>query len=110
MASAGKIVLLKETGLTATTIGASKSLEIGQVRLIGVLETANSAAANFTLTIEHSPNKIDWFTLASVPNLVGNGASKIDISINTFPNVRANLVRNAGSGDVICSVYFDKEK
>jgi len=110
MASAGKKVLFNEAGVSASVIADPTSLELHQIDLIGVLEVTNSAAANFDLVIEHSPDKVNWSTLATVPNLIGNGANKIDIAINAFPNVRANLTRNAGTGDVRASIYYDKRK
>jgi hypothetical protein len=110
MASVGKVVLMNETGLAASTVGSTKGLEILQADLIGVLEVSNSAASNYDVVIQHSPNGNDWLTLATIPNLIGNGSSIINITAAALPNVRANLTRNAGSGDVIVSIFFDKKK
>lgn len=110
MSSVGKLVLLDETGLAANITSDKKSLEAIMVDLICVAELSNNAAGNFDCVVEHSPDGENWATLATIPTISANGFQKIDVSIFALPNVRANVTRNAGSGDLKVSVYYDKRK
>ena len=85
-----------------------KSLEPKQTDLIAFAKTAAGAAGNTTVTIEHSPDSVNWFTLASIPVIAGVGANKVDITTPAFANIRSSSVLT-GTADVTVEVYYDRQ-
>ena len=110
MASNAKQTLMDNETLSATTAGGSFNLVGRSQEHVAFIKAANvNGATTVTGFIEHSPNGVDWFTLASFAALVGtDGSEVVNISVGVLPQVRANvtLAGATQAADVTVDIYF----
>lgn len=110
MASNAKQTLMDNETLSATTAGSSFNLIGRSDRHVGFIKAANvNAATTVTGVIQHSPNGIDWFTLATFAAIAGAAGSEVvNITAGVLPNVRANvtLAGATQAADVTMDIYF----
>lgn len=109
MGSNGKQVLMSET-LSATKVGSSFNLVGRSQEHVAFLKAENvNGATTVTGKIEHSPNGVDWFDLASFTALVGvAGSEVVNITAGVLPNIRANvtLAGATQAADLTVEIYF----
>lgn len=115
MSSAAKIVLLSSQVVTVTTSGDPVSLSQTSQRFIGFLKNSAVASGNYTVKIQHSPNKIDWFDLVSFTAVNAPavaGAEQKQVTDNVFVYVRATVTVAAGVGDgtLLVELHFQESK
>jgi hypothetical protein len=104
---------LVNENLTADITSGTESLETGHVEVVGYLAVSNYASGTINATVEHSPDKVNWFPLASIGPLSANGGllSQIsDSNVHVLPNVRANVTMGGGDADVRVALYYDRRK
>ena len=108
MASIGRTLLLDEN-LSGNTTGGAKSLPALTTDHVAVLSISNVAGATVGGSIEHSPDKSNWFTLTT---FAGGLSSDPDgeiqnISVPVLGNVRAVVTVAGGSADVKVELRHD---
>jgi hypothetical protein len=110
MPSSGKQTLMDNESLTATTVGASFNLPGRSDSHVAFLKAANTnGATTVTGKIEHSPNGVDWFDLATFAALVGvNGSEVVNLTIGVLSQVRANvtLAGATQASDVTVELHY----
>jgi len=94
MASTGALNLLRDDVETASTVGDTKAVELHMKELCAVLKvTSRDNATSIDVTIQHSLDGVNWFTLASFTQLTGTASATetefINITSKCLPRVRA---------------------
>lgn len=80
--------------------------------------TALGAATSLVVTVQHSPDNSNWFTLVAFTAAVAVGAQIKDAAsfatafASVFPNVRINLAFTGGvtTATLTCELYYDPRK
>ena len=111
MASATNITLRNGETLNIGANQASSVLSLppGSSQFQGVLKVENGVGATVTARIEHSPDRVNWFTVLTLTQ-AGNGVD-IDSSVQLwFPNVRTDIDVAGAAADVTCQLWFDPGK
>lgn len=108
MASVGKIVLDDARTVTATASSDAKNVENPFNEFVAFLKAENTAGGtSIAVSIEHSPNGVDWLSVGSFASPVtANGSQELQITKNLFPRVRARYVFTSGSSDLTCELYY----
>jgi len=113
MASVHNLSLLNEVIDTDTTTkGEALSLNSYAVDLIATCEVSDRTDGTYTLTIEHSPDGTNWFTLDSVAAISSEIMSIKATSNSCFQYVRASVL-SASTTDgatVTCKLWFSTRK
>lgn len=114
MASISKKVLLNQN-VTADTLSSVVTLNARNKHFIGFLKISDFVSGQFDVTIEHSPNGTDWFTLMTfTAAITSNKIDKVyptDYSFfGCFGHVRANVnTTGATNGDVLVELHYDEK-
>ena len=108
MASIDNIQLINNVSLSGNSVSSVQNTQQGELDYIAMLKLANTSGATVGGTIEHSPDGINWETLATFSALTADGIDSQEISSFVYPKVRANLTVSGGSADVSCFLWFDK--
>lgn len=110
MSSNGSQVLMDNETLSATTVGSSFGLVGRSQEHIGFIKAVNvNAATTVTGKIQHSPDGVNWFDLASFGAIAGaDGSSIINLTVGVLPNLRANvtLAGATQAADVTVAMYY----
>jgi len=111
MASIDKKELINKS-ITATETSAKKSLDQGNTDFIATLIIANYLTiTTIDVVVQHSPDGVNWFTLATFAQASGNTTELINITANVLANIRAvSTVVDAGSADVVCELHFEAKR
>jgi len=113
MASTQNVVLLNESIISSTTtLGDSLSLSNYNVDLIAACTISNRVDGTYTLTVEHSPDGVNWLTLDSCAAISANGIVIKEISASSLYYVRASLLSGSVTtgADVECKLWFSNRK
>lgn len=110
MSSTAKQTLIDSQALTATTAGSSFAAPPRGDHHVGFFKaTSVNGATTVTAKIQHSPNGVDWYDLATFNNLVGvAGSQVIDITAGVLPNLRGHVTL-AGvtlAATVLIEIYY----
>ena len=109
MSSNGKQELMSET-LSATKVGSSFNLVGRSDSHVAYIKAENvNGATTVTGKIQHSPDQINWFDLASFAAIAGvAGSEVVNLTAHVLPNVRANVTLAGGvqTADVTVDIYF----
>jgi hypothetical protein len=109
MSSNAKQTLMNES-LTASADGDSFNLPGRGDSHIAFLKAENvNGATTVNAKIQHSPNGVDWFDLASFAALAGvNGSEVVNITAHVLPQLRASvtLVGATQEADALIEIYF----
>jgi len=107
MASGSKLELINEA-LTATKTGDAQSLGrsnsfIGYINVSGNTGTVDGI-------IEHSPDKVNWYTLAPFTQIAAaTGDEIVQITASVLPNVRGVATLSANA-TVEIRLHFDSDR
>jgi hypothetical protein len=116
MAASNKLSLASGS-LTATETGEAKSLPNGAKGFIAYLSATAVAISTLDVTIQHSPDKTNWYNVVSFTQLAAPGneikqhANFTVANMNLFPNLRA--VRTLGAGATVTaevSIWFEDDR
>jgi len=114
MAATQNLVLLSESiGTNTTTVGETKNLNNYSVDLIAACKVSNRADGTYTLTIQHSPDGINWLTLDACAAISANGIVIKEISATPLQYVKASLLSASivtTGADVECKLWFSNRK
>jgi hypothetical protein len=94
MAAGNFVELLPTTLIDAdtTTLGSTKSLPQTAIELIITSEVSGRTDGTFTVTVQHSPDGTNWFTLGAVAAQSANGMGIALVTQNCFHLVRASVL------------------
>lgn len=111
MASVGSIDLANET-ITASKDVDKTSTQMRWHSFVGYMKAASSTMTSVDCDIEHSADGDTWVTLASLPQLTGDGSSIIQIpnTTNVLPNVRASITFVGTTTDLTVRLYYDGDR
>ena len=111
MASVGKRVLDSARVVNATVSSDAIALENPFFEFVAYLKAeATAGGTSIAVSIEHSPNGVDWFTVGSFTAVAGNGVQELQITKWMFPQVRAHYVRTSGNSTLTCELYFRSQR
>ncbi len=99
--------------LTASETSAPQSMAPNDSAFIGLLVGTNvDAGTTVDVIIEHSPDRTNWFTLATFSQLNGvDGSEAIQITDSVFVNTRADVTLGGTAiADVKCQLWYDPGK
>ena len=98
--------------LSASEISEPQETKAKDVNFTGFLKLENGASTpNFDVLIQHSVDGVNWETLITFTTITADGIETIDVDNTTghvYRYVRANVTRNSGSGDITCSLLYDR--
>lgn len=77
---------------------------------IGFLKVENYVAGTYTVKIQHSPNKVDWFDLVSFVAVSSNGVQSVSTTDPVYPHVRSDVAVVGGDADITVQLWFDPNK
>lgn len=95
-----------------TVVGTSKGINNYAMELIASSEVVSRVDGSYTVTIQHSPNGISWFTLVTIG---AQSSVRIDIQQTTnfcLPFVRASITSTTVTTGATLSVklYYKNQK
>lgn len=93
---------------STTTLGTAHSLVDPAVELIITSTVSNRTDGTFTVTVQHSPDGTNWFTLGATAAQSSNGMVITLVTQNVFHNVRASILSAAvtAGAEVEVRLYF----
>jgi hypothetical protein len=93
MAAANFVELLPSTLIDSdtTTLGSTKSIPHTATEIIITSEVIARTDGTFTVTVQHSPDGTNWFTLGAAAAQSANGMVIALVTQNCFHNVRASV-------------------
>lgn len=113
MAANQKKILYSATGVNADTQSTPKGLEAKDDDLVFELDaTKTGGTGSLDVTIQHSFDKVNWYTLVAFTQLTATGKQLVTPQLGTVPlqYVRADI--NIGSGpptySITVNAYFRK--
>jgi hypothetical protein len=111
MAATLKIVLLPDEVRTASEDSKSLGTQHNYDEFVGLLKVSEYQDGSFSAVVEHSPDGVNWETIATLPALSANGIQVVEVTATVFPKVRARLtVAGATLGAKIeCSLLHGKK-
>lgn len=119
MASVGKKKILDAQAFTGNGTGNAVSLDGKTDNFIAFLNpSALGAGTSLVVTLQHSPNGTNWFTLVAFTavTVAGTVESKDQAQFatafqNVYPNVRASLAFTGGTttATVTLELYYDQK-
>ena len=106
MVTGSKQVLLSEAiSANGTTTTSSSALPPGSKNLILLLTISDHTAGSFDLTVEHSPDGINWETLGTVATASADGIEFTRITDSSFHLFRAVLIASGGANATVeCAI------
>jgi len=118
MASVQKKKVLDAQAFTADGNGSAVSVDGKTENFIAFLNiSALGAGTSLVVTLQHSPNGTNWFTLVAFTAAVAVGVESKDQAQfatpfqNVYPNLRANLDFTGGvtTGTVTLEIFYDSK-
>lgn len=114
MASTQNVILLPSTAITAdgTTSGSTIELPSFAQDFIATCEVSGRTDGTYTLTVQHSPDNVNWFTLDAVAAISSNIMAIKAVSGSSFVFVRASLLAASVTtgATVKCMLHFGSSK
>mgnify|MGYP006921297841 CR=1 FL=1 len=119
MASIAKKALATAEAFTGNATTSAVSLDARTDDYILFMNiTALGAATSLVVTVQHSPDGTNWFTLVAFTAAVATGtqirdqASFATAGANIFPNMRLSLAFTGGAttATLTCELYYDPRK
>jgi hypothetical protein len=95
--AAGNHVELSSSAITTntTTLSTGKSIPLMATELIIASTVSARTDGTYTVTVEHSPDGTNWFTLGATAAQSANGTVITAITVNCFHIVRASILSAA---------------
>jgi hypothetical protein len=100
---------LGTVSVSGTTTGSAVVLEPHMTNFVGYLDvSALGAGTTCTVTIQHSPDGTNWFTLGAFTGAAATGKQIIQITANVLGHVRTTSTCAAGTttATISCKLYY----